>query len=777
MKSYNVGLQTNVVSSYDKTKTTALGLVSQKTINTKTVLGPPLTKFIDVFTDTLGTFTPGQMFLSPNGRLFVLPSALVAGAANQIALYTFSLTTGAYVYIGKIAFNVASATAVVRSFKVDDSNTSNIRIFIGVTATVVTTGGLLLINKVALSDFTPAGFPTVYTALVNDAKAVYLLQSTVETGGANLMTTLTGGSLPFISADSSINTKFFAHNGVAATHQMYAFDYSTGPSLTSLGTSTVTAANTTGANTTFTMTGNTLAVNDTVVITSNAPTGYTVSTNTAAQQIYYVVATNFVSGSTFSLALTLGGAIVNGSTAVSTTTFVRAQGQSSNLFYGKTANLPALSGTLLLTNSENACVPTSTTNAGSDCVFMCTSTTQYLGKYTDLFSAQTGTTHGTTSITGLTSTAGLVIGQSVNGGGIPVGTVITIINSPTSITVNNAATTSATATLVFGAALWPGLVNSNVIGNGGDYLAITPVNAAYSSSCDSSIFSVNGIYCLTKKFINSVIQSSVGVSSQIYLEANNHITDQFSTSTIAALETRSGWLLASSTAVGQRGIVAMHLKSDAIFASSVIITPVLFKPNSSLVMLDTLEQLFDSTGSTVIQYRSAATAADAVFNSATGGWVTIANATDFSGTVVADYIQFQILFTLSTAPGAYAPSITTPAQIQELTYITQALTEISDNWDYSYDDSATTIPTRVGFALRTAYVGSVPTLYYRAYDTSNALLVSHNSVTNAANFQYSTDNGMTWLPLGTIPNTVGTRVRYTYTTPPGVDIRVSLRES
>ena len=71
----------------------------------------------------------------------------------------------------------------------------------------------------------------------------------------------------------------------------------------------------------------------------------------------------------------------------------------------------------------------------------------------------------------------------------------------------------------------------------------------------------------------------------------------------------------------------------------------------------------------------------------------------------------------------------------------------------------------------------VPTLYYRALDLSNVTLVTHNTVTNAARFEYSTDSGVTWLALGTIPNVVGTLVRYTFASPPGVDIRPSIKES
>ena len=778
MKTYSAGLLNNVVTSYDKTKTTILGKVAQKTINSKSVLGPPLSKFIDVYTDTLSTVIPGMMFLSPNSRLYVLLSAPATGAANTIAVYNFNTDTGATSYIGKIAFNIAApATITARGFKVDDSNTSNIKIFIGYVSTTTTTGGCLMLNKVALSDFAPVGYPTLYSAISNDVKAVYSLQSPVEVGGQNLMTTVAGVSLPFNSANSAINTKVFVHNGIAATHQYYAFDYSSGPTLASLGTSTVTSANTTGVSATFTMTGNTLAVNDPVVITSNAPAGYTVSTNTAAQTVYYVVATNFVSGSTFSLSATLGGAIINATTAVSGTTFVRAIGQTTNQFYGKTSNLPALAGTLLLTNSENYAVPSHTANSGTDCVYFASTTTQYLGRYTDLYSSQTGTLNGTINVTGLSSTAGLNVGQTVSGAGIPVNTTIATIVSSTAITLSQAATTSGATTLVFGASLWPNLVNSNVLGTGLDYMAITPVNAVYSTQCDSSIMAINGIYCITKKFVNSVVQSSIGQPSQIWLEGQSHPTDQFSVSTLAGLETHMGWVLASSTAVGQRGIVAMHLLSDSVFDNSSIITPVMAKVNASLIDITTLEQLFDATGSCVFQYRSAATASDSIFNSASGGWTTIATASDLSGIVIGNYVQFKIQFALSISPSSYYPSVTTPSQVQDLLVTTLSNTEISDYWDYSYDASTTTIPTRVGFRLRQAYNVSVPTLYFRAYDSSNNLITTADTSTNATNFQYSTDGGLNWNPLGTIPNTVGTLIRYSYTTPPGVDIFVSIRES
>ena len=117
-----------------------------------------------------------------------------------------------------------------------------------------------------------------------------------------------------------------------------------------------------------------------------------------------------------------------------------------------------------------------------------------------------------------------------------------------------------------------------------------------------------------------------------------------------------------------------------------------------------------------------------------------------------------------------------PAQVNELIIGAQANNFTSDNWEFSDDFSDNNTPSRCAFRLKLAFASTVPTLYFRAYDLSDAQLVNHNSVTNAANFEYSTDTGLTWLPLGTIPNTVGTLVRYTFTSPPGVNIRPGLRQ-
>ena len=142
-----------------------------------------------------------------------------------------------------------------------------------------------------------------------------------------------------------------------------------------------------------------------------------------------------------------------------------------------------------------------------------------------------------------------------------------------------------------------------------------------------------------------------------------------------------------------------------------------------------------------------------------------------SGLASADQLQFRIGFDVIHEGGGI------PAQVVELLVGINSNNEISDNWEFSNDDSDNGNPSRAAFRLKKAYTTSVPTLHFRSYDLSDSLIVNHTTVANSSNFQYSTDGGVNWNNVGTIPNTVGTLVRYTFTVAPGVDIRPSLRES
>ena len=105
MKWIKTDLTADVVGSYDETKTTIQGRVAAKVLGGQPVLGPPLSKFIDVITDS--GQNPSQIYCTENGRLFVLTAPVNNTPTAQtdsmaVLLYNFNLTTGTYTYQGRI---------------------------------------------------------------------------------------------------------------------------------------------------------------------------------------------------------------------------------------------------------------------------------------------------------------------------------------------------------------------------------------------------------------------------------------------------------------------------------------------------------------------------------------------------------------------------------------------------------------------------------------------------------------------------------------------------
>lgn len=377
MKANLVGLQNDVVSVYDKTKTTVSGRAIQKTINSELVIGPPLTKAVDIFTDTLGAFTPTYMYLSTNNRLFTV-SAIATGT-GQICLHNFNTDTGVFSYVGRIIFNMpntAATTHTIRGLKVNDDNPAAIRIYLAATGSVLINGGLFLINNLNVTDFVPVGLPTIGMGIASNAKAVYSLQEPGAVGAGFLMTSSAGFSMPMTSANPAINTKIYVHNGTAAVHQFYVFENANNPTV---NIQTTTAATSIGSPT-FNLTGHGYNNNDQVVIIANAPTPFTLST-TIAQTVYFI---RNATANTFELSATSGGASINATSVTASTQVLRAFGEVTNMFVHKTGNLPALTGTLLAVNSEDHAIPQHTANSGQDCVFFASTTRLYLGRYSDL---------------------------------------------------------------------------------------------------------------------------------------------------------------------------------------------------------------------------------------------------------------------------------------------------------------------------------------------------------------------------------------------------------
>jgi hypothetical protein len=268
-----------------------------------------------------------------------------------------------------------------------------------------------------------------------------------------------------------------------------------------------------------------------------------------------------------------------------------------------------------------------------------------------------------------------------------------------------------------------------------------------------------------KKLENNNIRALVGELNNQYYEATALDTINLGFVTVVDISSNAGWVFVLGATTGQRGIGCFDFLSDAAHDYSYIVTKVLDTPSSQMRAVSTFEKLYALTGNVLIQYRTSG------FGSISGGWTDLPAGDDLDAIATYAQIQYKLLFKMQSE-GSSAP-----AQVYELLAAFDSNNEVSDNWEYSFDSSASGSPTRCGFRLKKAYGTSVPTLYFRAYDLADSLLINHNTSANAAQFEYSTNDGASWLPLGTIPNTVGTLVRYTFTSPPGVKVRPSIRES
>lgn len=689
MKAIDLQLLDDVVTSYDQTKTTVQGRVFEKTLSGKQVLGPPLNVKIDVFADS--GLNPIATFGSDNGRIFVLADAdggTISSTASSILLYEIDYDTGAYMYKGRINIilpNTATTTHTLRGFKVDDTGTTGWKLFIATTGSVTTNAGLFMVNSIDLADFVLVGFPNIGFALGSNQKAIYFLQDPAMIGATHIMTQAAGLIL------DKTNTLIYLHNGVSATHQYHWFDYSVTPNCPAQTVASFTIASPGKVN----IVGHGYLLNDPIVFSTTG----TLPTGIVAGTVYFI---NNPTANDFEIKATTGGASINFTGSASgVNTINRAYGQTSSLTYVKTGNLPALAGTLLLTNSEDLATPDHSANSGFPCAAFLTTTNLYLGKLSDLSSG-----------------------------------------SPT----------------------WVSLITSNLQAAPLETITLVPTFGGFSEVLDRFYFFQNGrIYF--KQLVNNNVDLTIGSIRNQYLETLSMANPILGFSAISNLEIREGWILMLGQTVGQRVVLGCDILSEEFFDNSFIVSKVIDTPNANAIALYLEQQYSNVNNNTKIYYRTSG------FGSISGGWILVNDEKDFTAVAIADQIQFKILFHLDKdGTGRYS-------QVGKGLFIIESENEISDNFEYSHENSSLVSPSRVAFRLKKAYASSVPQLFFRAYDLSGTLVASHNTTSNPGFFEYSTNDGANWNALGTIPNTVGTLVRYTFSADPGVDIRPSLRES
>jgi len=376
-KAYLAGLRNNVVSSYDKTKTTVFGRMALRTFDGVQVLSTPTHRFADVMTDT-GIVPLGPMHKTENGRMFVVQ---YLAAVAQILLYNIDAVTGEQVYVGRLNAQLPSITAsvhTIRGIRVVDGGVAGWKIFIATTATItLQVGGVHLVNNVGLADFVKTGYATIPTAVGLDQKGVYLLQDPALPGFAHVQTAATG-----IARHASAN-QLVLHNGVAANHQFYFYDTTQAPDCP---TSAVTSMPIASPGVVNTDSPHGLAAGDIVQFQVD---GGSLPPLVVPGVAYFVMAAG-LGATTFQVSATVAGVGINFAVAgTGTITWCRAAGQTTSLFNRKTGSLTALVGTLLTNGSESFAQPSHTALAGEECLFFATSSNLYLGKISDLTSGAT----------------------------------------------------------------------------------------------------------------------------------------------------------------------------------------------------------------------------------------------------------------------------------------------------------------------------------------------------------------------------------------------------
>lgn len=509
----------------------------------------------------------------------------------------------------------------------------------------------------------------------------------------------------------------------------------------------------------------------------------------------------------WNLSATSGGTAIAPTSAVNTFDMLYAFGISNNCFSLKTGSIGAFAlGTILNNQNTGYCKPVSAPAAPAlqnlDCIFMGTTTGLYMGLISDLTSFGYNFTIAASNVTAgavyMTNNQYFTVRTSITGGttlscfatGAPAGSGVLVRVSGT-----------GPDTIAFGASVltgntWPSMNLSgiNMLGTGIDIISPTALQVIYSGQnqpCDLDQFIINQSLSsfVAKPYQASNISDFWGGQNNTFMEGTSGFQPYAMFNAAGTIHTRNGWLfLSQPTQAGQRGVLSYCISSDSIYGCDGIISPIIELPAGSQVKyIDTIQQLVPVTGPLCLWVRSASSFGSSVFDPSTlpkgipstsgtisNGWTYIANSADIASYVMGRFVQICVTFQVTGRASRM------PAQIQDLNLSVQLPGESSEKWAPSADNTtdSSVSPMYVSWRLQQAYSTSVPTLYVKGYDDAGNVVASFDTVANASAFQYSTNNGTSWLPLGTIPNVAfTTELRVNIATPPLVDrINWSLTE-
>jgi hypothetical protein len=321
-----------------------------------------------------------------------------------------------------------------------------------------------------------------------------------------------------------------------------------------------------------------------------------------------------------------------------------------------------------------------------------------------------------------------------------------------------------------GATTWPSYSTADVNNVPNTSVAQLPATAHYSQTLQRVIAQLNSGRWFIKKFMTGTYELEFGSSENPQYRTNQPLAFyEFGGTSVTSTYEHAGWLYTVNAVAGQIGGNNFDLRSLYQYDFSSIISKVVDIPLGSQIVSFSVNSPIRSFGR--FFYR---TNLVCDFSDTTTGWTLmpqdrVLSAISFAGVT---QIQYKMQSRMER------DSSTIPLQIIEAHHMYIPLSELSDKWVGSVDNTSTGSPSRSAFRLVKTYTSVVPNLFFRAYDDSGVLVASADTVTNPSFFEYSTNNGTSWSPLGTIPNVaLTTELRYNWASPPGVRVTVSIRES
>lgn len=334
-------------------------------------------------------------------------------------------------------------------------------------------------------------------------------------------------------------------------------------------------------------------------------------------------------------------------------------------------------------------------------------------------------------------------GTALNSNSVDIGTIGHGPNAGSEVITFGTTTFMYNGTLADLAAsvvVWPTLQLANVNPPATESTAITAVSQNYSGVLDKCFILSNGRYYL-KQYVNNQIDLVIGAPDNTYYEGLAK-TPSVGALTINGSETRNGWLFIASSTVGQRGIIAADIRSDALFDYSYFVTPVTdMTKEVSVVALQVRNILSGLSSSSKIYFRTTG------FGYISGNWIALSD--DFDSSVIpgANQVQFKVAAYYTKNASGIAPALTS------IRAITRGLYENSDNWRIQVDNTSRNAETPVLVAAKMvqAYPVSAQTVYFNIFDQDGNLLTKLNTSTHFAQFRKSSNGGTSFTAM-TGPN-------------------------